>query len=116
MKTRTLMGIVLGTGMAIVLAGCNGNRQTVDEPEVAAVEDAVQNQRFCPVMEGMPIDRNIHVDYKGQRVYFCCAGCPATFQADPEKHMERLKEIHADPDHEPPVGAQDHDATMNPSP
>ena len=116
MKTRTLTTIALGTGMAIVLAGCNGNRQTGAETEVAAVEDAIQNQQFCPVMDGMPIDKSIYVDHEGERVYFCCAGCPATFQAEPEKYMKRLQEIHADPNREPRVGAQDHDTTMNPSP
>lgn len=110
------MGIALGTGIAIVLAGCNGNRKTVAEPEVAAVEDAVENQRLCPVMEGMPIDKSIYVDHEGKRVYFCCAGCPATFQADPENYMKHLQEIHADPNREPRVGAHDHDTTMNLSP
>jgi len=31
------------------------------------------------------------VDYKGERVYFCCAGCPDTFKKNPEKYMKKLK-------------------------
>ncbi len=109
MKTRVLTsaGLALGAGFMIALAGCNGG---VDgEVQVATVEDAVENQRFCPVMEGMPIDENIYVDHDGKRVYFCCAGCPAAFQADPEKYMGKLKEIHAEPDHAPDPAAHDHD-------
>jgi len=34
---------------------------------------------------GNPIDKSVYVDYKGKRVYFCCAGCPETFNKDPEK-------------------------------
>ena len=112
MKTRMLkgMGIALGTGAIIALAGCNGARETTaDEAEVAAVVDAVENQQFCPVMDGMPIDKDLYVDYEGQRVYFCCAGCVSAFEAEPEKYMEKLKEIHADPDHEPDPAAHDHD-------
>ena len=111
MKPRTLkgMGTVLGASVIIALAGCNGGRETAaDELEVAAVVDAVENQQFCPVMEGMAIDENIHVDYEGKRVYFCCAGCVAAFEADPENYMEKLKEIHADPDHEPQPEAHEH--------
>jgi Cu(I)/Ag(I) efflux system membrane fusion protein len=48
-------------------------------------------QKTCPVM-GNPIDKEIHVDYNGKRVYFCCAGCPATFEKDPEKYLKILAE------------------------
>ncbi len=107
MKTGVLTSAVLalGAGFVMALAGCT--RDADGEAPVAAVEDAIENQRFCPVMEGMPIDENIYADHDGKRVYFCCAGCPAAFEADPEKYMETLKEIHADPDQEP--AAQDHD-------
>jgi YHS domain-containing protein len=43
-------------------------------------------QTTCPV-SGKPIDRDIHVDYQGQRIYFCCAKCPAEFRKDPEKYF-----------------------------
>jgi YHS domain-containing protein len=46
-------------------------------------------QKTCPVM-GNQIDKSVYVDYKGKRVYFCCAGCPETFKADPEKYLKVL--------------------------
>jgi YHS domain-containing protein len=46
-------------------------------------------QKTCPVMGG-PIDKSIYVDYKGKRVYFCCAMCPETFNKDPEKYLKVL--------------------------
>jgi YHS domain-containing protein len=46
-------------------------------------------QKTCPVM-GSPIDKSIYVDYKGKRVYFCCAMCPETFNKDPEKYLKVL--------------------------
>ncbi|MEE8390913.1 MAG: YHS domain-containing protein [Anaerolineae bacterium] len=27
-------------------------------------------------------------EYKGQTYYFCCPGCKATFEKDPEKYLE----------------------------
>lgn len=50
---------------------------------------ALVPQKTCPVM-GNPIDKSVFVDYKGKRVYFCCAGCPETFKKDPEKYLKIL--------------------------
>ena len=47
-------------------------------------------QTACPVMGGN-INKELYVDYKGERVYFCCAGCPETFKKNPEKYMKKLK-------------------------
>lgn len=48
-------------------------------------------QTECPVMGGA-ITKELYVDYKGERIYFCCAGCPETFKKDPEKYMKKLKD------------------------
>ncbi len=45
-----------------------------------------QPQKNCPVT-GEPIDRNVHLDFQGQRIYFCCPKCPAEFRKDPEKYF-----------------------------
>lgn len=84
--------------MALGLAGCNGARKTAAHD--ADVPDAVENQQVCPVMDDMPINKDHYVDHEGQRVYFCCAGCISTFQGDPDRYMEKLKDTHADPDPE----------------
>ncbi|MEJ2226399.1 MAG: YHS domain-containing protein [Syntrophobacterales bacterium] len=47
-------------------------------------------QTVCPVLEGNP-DKNIFVDYKGQRIYFCCEGCDAEFNKDPEKYLKKME-------------------------
>ncbi len=54
---------------------------------------ATAEQKTCPVMEGNPINKAIFVEYKGKRVYFCCKGCPETFQADPEKYIAKLPQF-----------------------
>jgi YHS domain-containing protein len=48
-------------------------------------------QTICPVM-GDKIDKKYYTDYKGYRIYFCCASCPDEFKKDPEKYMKKLKE------------------------
>lgn len=51
--------------------------------------DKVQTK--CPVM-GWDIDKSRFVDYKGNRIYFCCASCPEEFKKNPEKYMKKLNE------------------------
>lgn len=47
-------------------------------------------QDTCPIT-GKPVTpAGSHVDWEGQRVHFCCAGCPAKFKADPEPHFARF--------------------------
>ena len=46
-------------------------------------------QTTCPMMD-TPIDKNIFVDHKGKRIYFCCDECPAKFTADAEAQMKKL--------------------------
>jgi YHS domain-containing protein len=48
-------------------------------------------QTVCPVLGGN-IDKQVYVDYQGKRIYFCCQGCDAEFQKDPEKYMTKIQE------------------------
>jgi Cu+-exporting ATPase len=47
-------------------------------------------QTACPVCGGdIDIAKSPHVDFQGQRIYFCCEHCSAKFDADPEKYLEQ---------------------------
>ncbi len=52
--------------------------------------------KACPVMGGEP-QPDVYVDYKGYRIFFCCAGCPEEFEKDPETYMKKLREEGAIP-------------------
>jgi YHS domain-containing protein/predicted small lipoprotein YifL len=54
---------------------------------------AATEQTVCPVMAGNPIDKNIFVEYKGKKVYFCCESCKADFNKDPEKYIKDLPQF-----------------------
>ena len=49
-------------------------------------------QTLCPVMGG-PIDKKYYTIYKGQKVYFCCPGCDAQFNKEPEKYLPKLPQF-----------------------
>jgi len=61
------------------------------ESETAKVASAVE-QKTCPIMR-KAINKNIFTEYKGKKVYFCCAGCEPKFKADPEKYIAKLPQF-----------------------
>lgn len=58
----------------------------------ATVASATE-QTTCPVMEGNPINKEIFVEYKGKKVYFCCQACPPEFNKNPEKYVSKLPQF-----------------------
>ena len=49
-----------------------------------------KSQVTCPVMGGA-INKEIYADYNGKRVYFCCDGCIAPFNNDPETFVKKME-------------------------
>ena len=97
---KSLVFVCLFVGVLLigltVLPGCSSN---APEPKREAVGMAAPTQivrsaeqTTCPVMGGK-IDRNIYTQYKGQRVYFCCAGCEEKFLESPETYVSKLPQF-----------------------
>ncbi len=63
----------------------------VREPVKEIGKQAVQTT--CPLMEEMAIDKSVYTEYKGKKVYFCCAGCINTFKENPEKYLSKLPQF-----------------------
>jgi YHS domain-containing protein len=64
-----------------------------DTKKAATATAAAVEQTMCPVMEGNKIDKNVFVEYKGKKVYFCCAQCKAAFEKEPEKYLAKLPQF-----------------------
>ncbi len=62
------------------------------EPDENAILNAKGIQTLCPVM-GNPINKEIFVEYKGKKVYFCCDGCDDMFLEDPAKYIDKLPQF-----------------------
>jgi YHS domain-containing protein len=87
----------LALGMIACLAGCakkDGHSAHDHEHDysVKEVAEAAVEQTLCPVM-GNPINKDVFVEYKGKKVYFCCPGCDEKFTADPEKYLDKLPQF-----------------------
>jgi len=60
------------------------------EDQGVTLEKTPHPQTLCPVMGG-EIDKGVFVDYKGKRIYFCCAQCVEKFKADPETYLKKME-------------------------
>ena len=70
--------------------------KTAEDTKKAATATATAasiEQTTCPIMDGNKIDKNVFVEYKGKKVYFCCADCKAAFEKEPEKYIAKLPQF-----------------------
>jgi YHS domain-containing protein len=65
-------------------------KETKQEAKKAA--SAEIQQTVCPIMGGK-INKSVFTEYKGKKVYFCCAGCKPTFEKNPEKYIAKLPQF-----------------------
>jgi len=120
-KRRYLLLVVLALAASVTLAGCKKKEEPAPPPAKApaieeitkqaekmketAIETAEEakkevmeaaakiEQTMCPIMDGNKIDKNVFVEYKGKKVYFCCPGCKEKFLAEPEKYTAELPQF-----------------------
>ncbi|MCP4258396.1 MAG: YHS domain-containing protein [Planctomycetes bacterium] len=109
MKTGMML---LATGIFLVglmtLNGCKKDEATAEHAHEHDEHDghmhdehgnhieavaAVIEQKTCPVMEGNPINKALFVEYKDQKVYFCCPPCKDKFTAEPAKYIAKLPQF-----------------------
>ena len=58
-----------------------------------AAQQGAAEQTVCPVMKDQPLNKEIFVEYKSKKVYFCCESCKATFEKEPEKYVKDLPQF-----------------------
>jgi YHS domain-containing protein len=112
MKTSTIILSTVAVVLALGFIGCKKKEQPAATPKEMSMKDmqkqaattaeevnktaetaaASTEQTTCPV-SGDKIDKNVFVEYKGKKVYFCCASCKADFNKDPEKYVAKLPQF-----------------------
>jgi len=78
--------------LASLFVGACGSKAPKADELAAARKEAGSVNGLCPIMENPVSPVGGFVDYKGQRVAFCCKGCETDFSADPEKYMKLMRE------------------------
>ena len=95
-SVKVILSIAVIT-IGIGLVGCKKKEQPASpppaEPNKAVSSEMTTEQTMCPIMDGNKIDKNVFVEYKGKKVYFCCAACKGEFEAEPEKYLSKLPQF-----------------------
>jgi len=76
----------------IVLNGCKKKSEPSAPPETQQPASTTIEQTTCPVMGGA-VNKNLFVEYKEKKVYFCCAECKTEFGKNPEKYLDKLPQF-----------------------
>ncbi|MHC4201387.1 MAG: hypothetical protein ACYSU0_15460, partial [Planctomycetota bacterium] len=79
-----------GAVLALLAWGCDSKQVAEPVGKGPGTPAAAKAQTTCPVMAGRKINKSLHVDHNGKRVYFCCPGCPRAFKKDPGKYLKKL--------------------------
>ena len=84
---RMMISVILALVLAISLAGAGW----AAPPPLMDKPMAGKSQAACPV-QGGKINKDLYVDYQGQRVYFCCAECLPIFKKNPEAYLRKMRQ------------------------
>jgi YHS domain-containing protein len=87
-----LMLVALLSTAAFWLTGCKKKSQPAAQEEMTSQSTETIEQTTCPVM-GNAINKDIYVEYKGKKVYFCCPDCKEKFNQDPENYISKLPQF-----------------------
>ena len=90
MRSLWICGLVAAA--VFIAAGCSSEKKSAQQTQKAQLAQAAESaaQTVCPVMGGK-INKDVYVDYRGKRVYFCCPGCEKKFLEDPEKYIQQME-------------------------
>jgi YHS domain-containing protein len=55
-----------------------------------AISDFALPNATCPVMRGRKINPELKINHQGRDIFFCCGGCPQSFQANPQRFMRNI--------------------------
>lgn len=83
---RNMVKVLSFTALAALMIFSFGTQGWAGEEETSEVK----MQSVCPIM-GNPINKDVFADHDGKRVYFCCAGCIGTFNADPAAFITKME-------------------------
>lgn len=96
MKTLRIMIVILIVITLVTMSvSCRKDNTsqapaTPNEPVPANVTNS-NVQTTCPIAGGN-INKSVYIDYQGKRIYFCCADCIATFNADPARYVKQMED------------------------
>lgn len=95
---KMMLTMILALVLAFAVAGAglaaDPTSGLMDKPQMGKTQIA------CPVQHGK-INKDLYVDYQGQRIYFCCKECIPIFKKNPEAYLKRMTQEGVTPEKSP---------------
>ena len=79
---KPILALMLVTAVCTALAD--------NKPKDKEIKCAVQGYK---ISIAQATKDHMFADYKGRRYFFCCAGCPEDFKANPAKYAKKAESI-----------------------
>ena len=67
--------------------------QNQEKTETGTPSPPAKIYQMRDAFSGKLVNRRIYSDYEGKRIYFCCPESREEFLKDPEKYINRFKEL-----------------------
>ncbi len=86
---------IAGVTVTVCCGNCEGKVKKADDKIALVFANIAKGftlQDKCPVT-GKPIKVDKVVEYKGEKVYFCCPNCPAAFEKNHDKYVAKLPQL-----------------------
>ena len=90
----TLLALIMGA--SLVLTGCGGNNTDTPGPgKTTSDAELIKAQEACPITRKKlgSMGKPIKITLKSQPVFLCCDSCKDEALANPDKTLNKLKEL-----------------------
>ena len=85
---------LMATGL--VNMSCSKEEKTPQKEEEVTTKDTgsqTLKAQTIDAFSGKLVNKDIYADYNGKRIYFCCDQSKNQFNNDPEKYIEKFREL-----------------------
>lgn len=85
-RLSVILAIIMLLGIGLVNVSCDKD-ESFEAPALSAPKI-----QMTDAISGEPINKNVYVDYKGKRIYFCCENSRQGFNNNPQVFLKKFKE------------------------
>ncbi len=97
---RMVMAMILAMALGLAAGTAWSGEPAKGPTDLPNSPQTGRQQVACPI-EHDKINKNLFVDYQGQRIYFCCPACIPIFKKNPEKYLQQMQQEGVTPEKTP---------------
>jgi hypothetical protein len=92
-KILTALAILCMLMAVTTSISCSSRDRGEQNQEKTETSTPAKIYQMRDAFSGKLVNRRIYTDYEGKRIYFCCPNSRDDFLKDPEKYINKFKEL-----------------------